>query len=56
MKYSPPENFEKIAYPDFSYLDTIFFMDISDYPISQKKFLSITHPEKTLLLSEFYFF
>ena len=32
MKYQPPDEFNAIAYPDFSCLDTMFFADIGSYP------------------------
>ena len=32
MKYQPPDEFNAIAYPEFSCLDTMFFADIGSYP------------------------
>lgn len=36
MKYQPPDEFNAIAYPEFSCLDTMFFADIGSYPEVEK--------------------
>ena len=40
MKYSPPENFEKIANPEFSYLDTLMFMVVSNFSEDENDLVS----------------
>ena len=54
MKYSPPDSFEKIAHPDFFYLDMTSFKDIGVYPEADKDLfdeikavLNIEFPEAT---------
>lgn len=43
MKYSPPENFEKIANPEFSYLDTLMFMEVSNFSEDENDLVSEIH-------------
>ena len=40
MKYSPPENFEKIANPEFSHLDTLMFMEVSNFSEDENDLVS----------------
>ena len=40
MKYSPPDNFKKIANPEFSHLDTLMFMEVSNFSEDENDLVS----------------